>query len=293
MVAVPHKKRASVIRIAGIAAAVSALLMLVCINLDTAGQWFVQQDNLLEGMYCYQLMIAADSMLGLRDWRLSNAWTNLSRCYAKLGRNADAVFAGRQARDLMCSLTGEDSINVCLLDAQLAESLANNGQYAEAEHLLKADLSQLPAMNRQVPLAKAYVLRLLTDAYMDERKFDLAEQSAEELVPIDDQLQKDLNVNTFGPREKLVDIYCQTGRLDLARRLAIDTVRLSETLNNPLSQAAAHDSLARVHLHAAEKEEARREFDRALELLAKGYGPNDQHVSYWRGKYQTMMKEKD
>jgi tetratricopeptide (TPR) repeat protein len=267
-------------------------MMLTCLNLDGPGQWFLQQDNLLEAMYCYQMMTATQTLLGFRDWRLSTAWTNLSQCYSKLGRKSDAVFAERQARDLMCALTGEDSVNVCLLDAELAESMVRNGETAEAERLLRVSLSQVSRLKEPAPLAKAYILRTLIDTYIEERKYQQALECTLQLIPLDDGLQQSISINTFGARSKLVEIYCLTGRLAEAESLARQTVKQYEPLDNSLTKACAHDSLARVLVLLGKTEDARREFDATIALLSKGYGPADQKVAYWRARYDKILTEK-
>jgi tetratricopeptide (TPR) repeat protein len=272
---------------------VSTICFFAAANLDVPAEWLSKHDNLLEAIYCYQIMTSTCSLLGSKSWRVGTAYTRLASCYSRMGRNQEAIFAGKQARAIMSQLMGEQSSNVCLLDAELAEWMTRGKDYTGAEKLLKSTLQDIDRVKPANPAVRAYALSVLLDTYMEQQDYAKAEEIAGLLIPVDEEAQRTARQGTYGSRQRLVETYCRTKRLALAEQTAKDGLVFADQLGEPMSQCDAHDSLGRVRLAQGQVDDARREFDQAINYLQTSAGANDNKVALWKAHYQQMLEDKN
>ncbi|HEY9793673.1 MAG TPA: tetratricopeptide repeat protein [Candidatus Obscuribacterales bacterium] len=272
---------------------VLAVCMIAAANLDAPALWFSDNDDLLEATFCYQVMTSVNSLLHWNTYRLSTAYMHLASCYSRLGRLTEAAHSSLQARNVMASLPGDRTAALSVLDAQRADYLRKGKDYAGAEALLKKAVEQLAKATINNPSAKAYTLSILLDTYMSQHKYADAEQIAQELVPVDDQLELELNMPAYGGRERLVELYCKTDRRQKAEEAAKEGVNMGVLSHNALAEAEAHDSLGRAYLSSGGVASAATEFDLAVKNLGRKYGQNDRKVATWRARYDQMLLDKN
>jgi tetratricopeptide (TPR) repeat protein len=269
----------------------SIICLFASMNLDVPAGYLSSHDDLLEAAFCYQIMTAVNTMVGVRDWRLATAWSQLANCYSRLGRDKDAVAASRQARKIIAKIYSETNVNVAIADAQIGQFLCRDKDYVAAEEVLKHSLKQLENDKTATAASKAYVLSNLVDTYMGAKKYADAEPLAKQLVALDDELSA-VKTKGYGGRTSLAELYCRTGRIAEADEVARTALTLSQTDKDMHDETTAHDSLGRVLLCAGRSQDAKSEFDAAVACLAVRYGKTADRVLSWRARYEQMLKDK-
>ena len=263
-------------------------------NLDLAGKYFMTEGNLIEAISCFEMMTSIEGFLGVRDLRLADAWTDLSLAYSRVPRLRDAIRAQIQAINLRREILGDDHPTVMTLTANLAGYKSLNKDYADAERDLKGTLVLQERAGQREVVSEGFILRTLLDTYIAEKKYQEAENTAEKLILIDDQLMTDRRFSYDG-REKLATIYCKTNRLVQAEPLVRESMALKRKNLDPDAGGLiyAHEMLARVLLANGRKDEAQQEIDQALKLIEAKYGKKDEHVMYWKARYAQIQSAAD
>jgi tetratricopeptide (TPR) repeat protein len=237
-----------------------------------------------------------ESVLGVKSERLADAYADLAWAYSKVPRYRDAIQAENQAIALRSELLkdGAKDPNVLILKAHVGEFLAKDKQYTRADKYLADTLAVANESQSPEPVSKAYILEAMAKSFIMQKKWNQAEQVALQIVPIDDRLLA-AGRTCFDGRELVAEIYARSGKWDDAIKQAYDSLdaKNQHKDSNNVSLAIAYETVGKVLVSANQRDAARGEFDKALELLKKEYGAKSEKVSYWGARYKHLLNERD
>jgi tetratricopeptide (TPR) repeat protein len=226
----------------------------------------------------------------VRSVRLANAYTDLSLCYSRQTRLADAIRAQEKAIALQKELNGPDSPIVLVLTANLATYKSKAKDYAAAEKILNETLELAQQRIPPNTYCVGFALNALVDCYTAQHKYELAEAAAKRLANVDDILIS-TGFYPFYGKESLAEIYAKTGKIEEAESEA--RAALTRPANSDKAAAVpAHEALAKILILKGEKDKAKSELDRALALLTAKFGECEK-TQYWRARYAHYLQEKD
>jgi tetratricopeptide (TPR) repeat protein len=284
------KKRLGVPGVVGIVLGVSLLGILVVSSLDQAGKACSDEGSLVAAVACFETMTSIESVLGVRSVRLANAYTDLSLCYSRQTRLADAMRAQEKAIALQKELNGADSPIVLVLTANLGTYKSKAKDYAAAERILNETLEFAQQRTPPNTYCVGFALNALVDCYLAQQKYDAAEAAAKRLANVDDILTS-TGFYPFYGKESLAEIYAKTGKVNEAESEA--RAALIRPINSDKAVAVpAHEALAKVLVLKGDKDQAKREFDTAMALLTAKFGECEK-TQYWRARYAHYLQEKD
>lgn len=280
--------------VVGVVIVAGIVLIGVVSNLDwIAKQWY-REGSFDPSLKCWELFTSIESVLGVQNERLADAWDDLSHAYSKVPRYADAVRAQEQGLELRTNLGGKSDPMVLARRARIGEYLSKQKKYHEAEQYLANLMKDVDALNPPNSVCLGYVLEAQAKCAMDQKHWDDAENSARQLEVIDDLLQASDRVG-FDAREMLAEIYAKAGKLPEAEQVANDSlsVKKKNIDSNPISVALAHETLGKVLVCSKRKDEAKSHFKTAMALIEKKYGSTSEQVQYWRARYDHLLEESD
>ena len=110
------KKKSSGAPVGVVLAAFIAAIVIIS-NLDTLGKAWYEEGSILPSICCFEVFTSIESVLGVQNDRLANAWAELAHAYSKVPRNRDAIRAEEQAIKLRSTLLGPNDPNVLILKA--------------------------------------------------------------------------------------------------------------------------------------------------------------------------------
>lgn len=196
--------------------------------------------------------------------------------YRSVSRHADCAEAAEKALALICSMGLEGTVNhgTTLLNAATGLRAAGENDRAE-ETYRKAQAileSQLPAEDYR--LASLYNNMSLLYAAMG--RLELAAEYARKALERIEQ-NPDAQAELAISLSNLGGMYTRLGKADRARQCLERAVRLFEQLpgGDDPHYPAALCALAELHFHQGQPEKSAELFRRALSLIERAYGRND------------------
>lgn len=196
--------------------------------------------------------------------------------YRSVSRHADCAKAAEKALALICSMGLEGTVNhgTTLLNAATGlRAAGENDRAEEAYRKAQAILeSQLPAEDYR--LASLYNNMSLLYAAMG--RLELAAEYARKALERIEQ-NPDAQAELAISLSNLGGMYTRLGKADRARQCLERAVRLFEQLpgGDDPHYPAALCALAELHFHQGEPEKSAELFRRALGLIERAYGRND------------------
>jgi hypothetical protein len=263
-------------------------------NLDWLGKQWYQDGSLIPSIYCFEVFTSIESVLGVKSERLASAFAELAHAYSKVPRYRDAVRAEQQAIDLRTQLSGPRDPNVLILKAHTGEFLAQQKQFEQADKYLAETLKEANAAHPPEPISKAYILEAQAKSFLLQKRWTEAEESAKEMIPIDDNLLA-ASRTPFDGRELLAEIYAKSGRSDDALQSAYASLDAKERhlKDSNISLALAHETLGKIYVLAKQQDGAKGEFKQAMQYLEKEYGKTSERIQYWRSRYDHLLNESE
>lgn len=196
--------------------------------------------------------------------------------YRSVSRHADCAKAAEQALALICSMGLEGTVNhgTTLLNAATGLRAAGENDQAEkvyqkAQAILE---TQLPAEDYRLATLYNNMSLLYAATGRLEQAAEYARKAVERMEQNPDaQAELAISLSNLG------GMYTRLGQADQARRCLERAVRLFEQLpgGDDPHYPAALCALAKLHFHQGEPEKAAELFRRALSLIERTYGRND------------------
>jgi tetratricopeptide (TPR) repeat protein len=263
-------------------------------NLDWLGKQWYGDGSLIPSICCFEVFTGIESVLGVKSERLASAYAELAHAYSKVPRYRDAIRAEQRAIDMRAELLGPRDPNVLILKAHVGEFMAQKKEYAQADKYLADALKEANENTPPEPVSAAYLFEAQAKSYMMQKRWNEAEQTAEQIVPIDDLLLAK-NRNPFDGRELLAEICAKSGRYADAVKWARESLDAKERYlkDSNIALALAHETLGKVYVSAKQQSDAKAEFQKALPLLEAEYGAKSERCQYWRSRYDHLMNESD
>lgn len=288
----PPRKRTT--DVAGVIAIASVLIIGVVSNLDWVAKNWYKDGSLDPSLKCWEMFTSIQSVLGVQNERLADAWDDLAHGYSKVPRFADAINAQKQGLALREKLSGAKDPMVLARRARIGEYLSKQKKYSEAEAYLSQLMKDVDSMNPRNDVNRGYVLEAQARCALEQKKWSDAEKYARELTLVDDTLANQDRIG-FDARELLAEVYAKSGRLPEAEVVANESVLLKDrqAKSNPVTLAIAHETLAKVLICSKRKDDAKTHFKSAMGLLEQKYGTTSEMVQYWRARYDHLLDESD
>lgn len=219
----------------------------IAFNLDLAGSWLMQLGRPNLATPCYQVMTSMSRNLHIQDARTGDALTQLGICYAKENRTDDAIEMQQRAIAAYKESLGEDSTQVFLGTANIANYLNSKGNYLRAEMILNEAVQGLERKAIGDTEATAVIYASLTDTLIRQDKTYQALAVLEKLLPIDERymMLKHKSVDSY---DKLAHLYAKLGRMNLSKQTMEHGISIKERIlgADDVQVATSHQKLLKL-----------------------------------------------